>query len=137
MEQHYGRPLMKLPLSLFTANLTEAFRHHGWGALRIDFSRYAQGLLVVEVPEPIIGGSVRTATGPVEGLLAAFLAGMFSAFAGLELECVQTECRTRTAGKSRFVLTVLQRLEAVAPMINARPHDEIVEELCQRRSSDQ
>src|SRR5437763_179117 len=41
MERYHGRPLMKLPLALFTADLTEAFRHHGWGAPAIDFSRYA------------------------------------------------------------------------------------------------
>src|SRR5262245_44957410 len=35
MGEFYGRPLMQLPLAMFAANITEAFRHHGWGAFRI------------------------------------------------------------------------------------------------------
>src|SRR4051812_40261510 len=75
MGEYYDRPLMQQPLAMFAANLTEAFRHHGWGAFRFDFSRYAQGVLVVEVRDPIIGGVVKPANAPVEALLAAFLAG--------------------------------------------------------------
>jgi len=122
---YYGRPLMQQPLAMFAANLTEAFRHHGWGTFRFDFSRYANGVLVVEVREPIVGGVVKPAAAPVDGLLAAFLAGMFSYFAGVDLDCAQTDCRARGAELSRFVLTVPDRLKAVA----GKPHDEMVQAL--------
>jgi predicted hydrocarbon binding protein len=125
MGDYFGRPLMQQPLAMFAANLTEAFRHHGWGSFRLDFSRYAHGVLVVEVTEPLIGGSVKPAAAPVEGLLTAFLAGMFSYFAGQELDCVQTDCRTRGAEQSRFVLTIPDRLKAVS----GKSHADTVAEL--------
>jgi len=125
MGDYYGRPLMQLPLAMFAANLTEAFRHHGWGAYRFDFSRYSHGLIAVEVREPVVGGVVKAANAPVEGLLAAFLAGMFSQFAGIELECAQTECRACGAEKSRFVLTAADRLKGIA----GKSHDDVVEQL--------
>ena len=130
MESHYGRPLMQLPLAMFTACLTEAFRHHGWGAVGVDFGHYPQGLLAVEVGDPVVGGSVRDAGAPVEGLLAGFLAGMFSHFAGVELDCLQTECQSLGHARSRFLLTVPERLEAAAELrADGRSHEEIVEEL--------
>jgi predicted hydrocarbon binding protein len=125
MGDYFGRPLMLQPLAMFAANLTEAFRHHGWGNFCFDFSRYAQGVLVVEVAEPVIGAVVKPAAAPVESLLAAFLAGMFSHFAGQELECVQTDCRARGADRSRFVLTIPERLKAVA----GKAHADVVAEL--------
>lgn len=130
MELFYGRPLMQMPLATFVACLTEAFRHHGWGAFAFDLSRYPRGLLAVEVSDPIIGGSVQPSNAPVEGLLAAFLGGMFSHFANLELDCLQTECRSRGATVSRFVLTVPERLRSAEPLVaDGKPHDEIVAEL--------
>jgi predicted hydrocarbon binding protein len=125
MDEYYGRPLMQLPLAMFAATLTEAFRHHGWGAFRFDFSRYAHGLVIVEVREPFVGGVVKASGTPVEPLLAAFLAGMFSHFAGTELDCAQTECRACGAELSRFVLTAPERLKGAA----GKSHEDIVEQL--------
>ncbi len=125
MGEYYGRALMQMPLAMFAANLTEAFRHHGWGGFRFDFSRYAQGLLVVEVREPVVGSVVKPSAAAVESLLAAFLAGMFSHFAGLDLDCMQTECRAQGAEQSRFVLTVPERLKG----LTGKSHEEIIESL--------
>jgi predicted hydrocarbon binding protein len=125
MGDYFGRTLMQLPLAMFAATLTEAFRHHGWGAFRFDFSRYAHGLVVVEVREPFIGAVLKSSGAPVESLLAAFLAGMFSHFAGTELDCAQTECRTCGAEMSRFVLTAPERLKGVV----GKSHEEVVEQL--------
>src|SRR5262245_16991820 len=125
MGDYYGRPVMQLPLAMFAATLTEAFRHHGWGAYRFDFSRYSHGLIAVEVREPVVGGVVKVASAPVEGLLAAFLAGMFSHFAGTELECAQTDCRACGAEQSRFVLTASDRLKDIA----GKSHEDVVQQL--------
>src|SRR5262245_16794535 len=127
---HHGTPLPEQPLALFAADLTAAFLHHGWGRFRFDLSRYARGLLVVDVEAPFLGSVVRPAGRPVESLLAGFLAGMFTHFAGVDLGCVQTECRAAGATRSRFVLTVPKRLAAVAGWPESgRGHDEIVAEL--------
>ena len=124
MQKYRGRALLQLPLAMFAADLAEAFRHHGWGAFRFDFSHYALGVLTVEVRSPIIGGVVKPTAPPADALLGAFLAGMVSHFAGIELDCVQTKCPT--IGVSGFVLTAPERLKAVRP---GGPHDEIIAEL--------
>jgi predicted hydrocarbon binding protein len=136
LEPFYGKPVTQLPLAMFTACLTEAFRHDGWGAVHIDVSRYTQGLLAIEVRDPLLGQSVRPAKAPVEGLLAAFLAGVFSQFTGVELECVQTDCRGCGAATSRFVLSIPERMQA-GERFAGRPHDAVVEELCKVTCSKQ
>src|SRR6185295_14149419 len=128
LEQYYGKPPAQLPLAMFTACLSEAFHHHGWGAFRIDVSGYTCGLLTIEVRDPVLGHSIRLAKTPVEGLLAAFLSGMFSHFAGVELECVQTDCRGCGAATSRFVLSVPERLNSAANWAG-RSHEQVLEEL--------
>jgi len=128
--KHYGRPLAQLPLALFIADVSEAFRRHGWGTFSFDLSRYAQGVLLVEVRDPFVGGSVKAGGTRVEGLLAAFLAGMFSHFAGLELDAVQTECHSRGAAASRFVLTVPERAQAAeSQAADGRTAEEILGDL--------
>ncbi len=136
IEKHYQRPLNQLPLALFAADLTEAFRHHGWGLLRFDFDKYAQGLIVVEARHPIIGSIVKPEKRPADGMLAAFLAGMFSSFAGAELAAVETECRGGAEPHGRFVLTIAERIRGIAASIAARKdHAQVVEELCQVRAA--
>ena len=127
---HHATPLAEQPLAVFAADLTAAFLHHGWGRFQFDFSRFARGLLLVDVTDPFLGSSVRPTSLPVEGLLAGFLGGMFSHFAGIELAGLQTACRANGAEQSRFVLTVPARLAAVAGWVEAgRGHDEILSEL--------
>jgi predicted hydrocarbon binding protein len=131
MQQHYGKPLAQLPLSLFAASLAEGFRSFGWGTINIEFDRYAQGLVIVEMHEPMLGSVVRGADAPVEKLVAAFLEGMFSHFAGMRLGCVQTDCRACGAELSRFVLTIPERLDALAgSAANGKSHAMVVAELC-------
>jgi uncharacterized protein len=134
MEKHYGKSLADLPLGLFAADLSEAFRHHGWGLFRINFNQYAQGVVSIEVQNPLLGATVKPSRRPVEGLLAGFLAGMFSFIAGVELDCVQTDCQACGTGESRFVLTIPQRLSVLDGRTpNGRGHVEVMKEVLQSR----
>ncbi len=131
MEQCYGKPLAQLPLAMFAASLAEAFRSYGWGTIKIDFDRYAQGLVIVEMRDPMLGSVVRRSDAPVEEIAAAFFEGMFSHFAGIRLSCVQTECRGCGANASRFVLTIPERIRAIANAnASGKSHDWVVKELC-------
>ncbi|HLW65704.1 MAG TPA: 4-vinyl reductase [Gemmataceae bacterium] len=114
MQQHFGKALLDLPMAMFSANLAQAFEHHGWGTFQFGFSRYDRGLLTVEVETPMLGASVRQGGQPVETLLAGFLSGMFSVFSGTELDCLQTDCFSCGADRSRFVITVPERLQPLA-----------------------
>lgn len=132
IEKHHGKPLSQLPLGLFGADLTEAFRHHGWGVFHFDFANYAQGLLIVEVEQPILGSIVKPAGRPADRMLAEFLAGMFSAFAGEQLATLQTECRSCGSPRSRFVLTIPERIRSVEKLAQAgKGHIQLVEAMCQ------
>jgi hypothetical protein len=136
IEIHHGKPVSQLPLSLFAADLAEAFRHHGWGVFQFDFSRYAQGLIAVDVSQPMIGSIVKPANRPVDRLLADFLAGLFSHFAGVELAGVQTECRCCGSPGSRFVVTIPDRARAVESASGTKKnHAQFLEALCQARSA--
>jgi predicted hydrocarbon binding protein len=130
MEQHFGKPMMELSLGMFSANLSQALQLHGWGELRFDFSRYPSGLVTVEVKAPFLGSSIQQASRPVETMLAGFLAGMFSIFAGTNLDCLQTECAGCGADRSRFILTIPERLKAVNGWVESgKSHREIIHEL--------
>jgi predicted hydrocarbon binding protein len=136
MEQHHGRPLSNLPLSLFAADLTEAFRHHGWGVLNLDFAQHPYGLLVIDVRMPIVGRIVKKTSSPADVLLAGFLAGMFSQFAGTSLGCLETESVTPGSLRSRFVLALPDRLDAVRSLAERRKgHAEIVAQLLKTRAA--
>jgi predicted hydrocarbon binding protein len=125
--RHHDRASTELPLAVFSADLTAAFLHHGWGRFQFDFGRYSHGIIGVDVHEPFVGSVVKSAGRLVEPLLAGFLAGMFSQLAGITLECLQTECRANGAAVSRFLLTVPERLAAVTPLtLEQKPHGEIV-----------
>lgn len=126
---YYGRPFMDLPLAMVASLLTEAFRHHGWGAFKFDFSHYAHGVLVVEAQEPFEGSIVSRECGALDELLSAFLAGMMSRLAGRELGCLQTDARGMGADASRFVITIPERLKGWQP---GQAHSTVLAELCHR-----
>lgn len=131
IENHHGKPLTQLPLGLFAADLAEAFRHHGWGVIRFDFTRYAEGLIGVEINQPIVGSIVKPANRPVDRMLGEFLAGMFSQFAGEDLAVLQTECRSCGSASSQFVVTIPERIRSVEKLAEAgKSHAQIVEVLC-------
>jgi predicted hydrocarbon binding protein len=134
MQQHFGKALLEMPVAMFSANLAEMFEHQGWGNFSFDFSRYDRGLLTVEVVAPMLGSSVRQASRPVETLLGGFLAGVFSFFSGTELECLQTDCCSCGAERSRFILTVPERIEALAAQApEGKTHAEVLAKLEQTR----
>jgi uncharacterized protein len=114
---YHGEPLAAAPLARFQAALRGAFRALGWGVLAIDFSRYDKGLLVAEVRNA-------PPAAPADALLAGALAGLFSHFAGQELDGAATPAAD---GVRRFVLGLPQRLERVADAIHGgRSHEEVV-----------
>jgi predicted hydrocarbon binding protein len=135
MAHHRERPLADLPLAVFAADLTAAFLHHGWGRVELDFDRFSRGILGVNVYDPVLGSVVKRGESVGEPLLAGFLAGMFSDLSGTDLDCLQTECRAGGAAASRFLLTVPERVAAVAALaVERKPHAEILAELEQTKA---
>jgi hypothetical protein len=116
--EYHNEPLAAAPVARFQAALHGAFCVLGWGVLALDFGRYDKGLLVAEV---------RNAP-PAGPLMAGALAGLFSHFAGRELDAAATPAAD--GEPRRFVIALPGRLERVADAIHTgRTHDEIVAEL--------
>ena len=99
-----------------------AFGHHGWGLLALDYGRHDRGLIVAELrPAPPAGA---------DGLIPGLLAGLFSHFAGRDLDCLTTQRADGEAGVARFVIGLAERLGRVADAAaQGRPNDEIGGEL--------
>jgi predicted hydrocarbon binding protein len=132
---HYRRPQGDCPLAMFQASLGEAFSHHGFGKLTIDVSLHDKGLISCVVENPVYCGLVDSPDQPTDSMLAGILAGLFSHYAGRELDCAQTQCQSCGAADSRFVVTLPSRLEDVESWRNdGKSHVEIVAALAQTRA---
>lgn len=132
---HYRRPQGDCPLAMFQASMSEAFSHHGLGKLTIDVTLHDKGLLSCAVENPVYCGLVDAADQPTDSMLAGILAGMFSHYAGRDLDCVQTQCQSCGAADSRFVVTLASRLGRAEELRNeGKSHVEIVAALAQTRS---
>lgn len=123
----YGMPVSEMSLAMFEACLVEAFNRHGWGRLDLDFSQHERGLIEAALTGAVMAELVGKSDTPADPLMAGALAGIFSCYAGQDLDCVQTECQARGAPRSRFVLGLRDRLLPAAALVLAgKPHDEIV-----------
>ncbi|MBX7103191.1 MAG: hypothetical protein K1X57_03870 [Gemmataceae bacterium] len=133
----YGRPVAEFPLALFEASMVMAFSHHGFGKLKLDVSMYDKGLLVAIVENPIYFGLVENPAGPSDALLAGIFAGIFSHFAGRELDCAQTQCQACGLPDSRFVISLKSRLGGVEAWLkDGKSHAEILAALAQTKGTE-
>lgn len=136
LSQFHGAPLKEFAMAMFTTCLVEALSRHGFGLARLDTSRHAEGLLVVEVANPIHARLVQEPTArPQDHFMAGFLAGVFSHLAGRPLDCLQTECQAAGAPASRFVIGLAERLSQVAEIASAGgAHDRVLASLAAVRA---
>jgi len=111
MSDFYQQPLKEMPMYFFEACVLEAFSHHGWGSLRMDYTKYDKGIIVAELQNALYSGLVENPEEPSEALMTGILAGFFSYFAQQPLDAVQTHCETRGDSVSRFVISLATRME--------------------------
>ncbi len=116
-----GEPLRDRSFGEFAGRLAAAFSHHGFGTLALDAANAPIGVLVA-----------RLANAP-EGpeLLGGFLAGVFSHFAGQDLDALATESGpTRT-----YLLSLPERLAHVADApARGQSHAEVLAALAEVRA---
>jgi predicted hydrocarbon binding protein len=131
----YQTPAKDLPAGVVHACLADAFSYHGWGKLAIDLSAADDGLILVELADPVLPGLIREADRPVDHLMAGLLGSVFGHFAGAPLDAVQTDCPTRGAAAGRFVVAAPDRVAAAEGWLDAAPadapltHDAVVRKL--------
>lgn len=117
MSQHYGVPMRDVSAGLVQKCLDEALRYHGWGKLNIDLTVYDRGIVQLVVTDPAMPEVVGSSDKPTDSLMAGFFAAIFSHYAMQELDCQQTDCPSRGADASRFVVGLSERLSIVPSLV--------------------
>ncbi|MDF1664327.1 MAG: hypothetical protein P1V97_21355 [Planctomycetota bacterium] len=130
--EHYGQSVNALSISVFDTVIHSYFSHHGWGYFRSDYSSVNEGLILAEFDNTIFQAFTKNEERPIESLLAGLLAGLYSQISGQTLECVQTECLSQGASKSRFILGLADRIEQARPFVEAGDsHGVVIDKLSQ------
>lgn len=131
----YQTPIKDLPAGVIHTVLADAFNAHGWGRLTIDLSATDRGYIAVELTDSVMPALIKESDRNVDHMMTGLLAAIFSRFAGSELDCVQTDCPTRGAASSRFILSSPARVAELDKWIDDAPveapitHDAVVKRL--------
>lgn len=126
LEDHFESRIDELTVATLESCAVEAFSHHGFGKLDIDWSRHDIGLILVSIGTPIYGDLLGQADQPVDSVLSGVLAGFFSELTGEDLGCIQTQCVACGDAESRFVIGLSGRLDLIP---EGTSHDKVVEHL--------
>jgi uncharacterized protein len=110
LSEYYGVPARDMSTGLIERALDEAFRYHGWGKLEIDLSDYDFGFVQISVSDSVMPAVIGTSERPTDALMAGFFAAIFTYYSDTELDCIQTECPSRGALASRFVVGLADRI---------------------------
>jgi predicted hydrocarbon binding protein len=134
MTEFYGQKPHDFIFALFNACLVELFNHHGWGLLRMDFSRHDRGVVIITLDNAIMADLIRQAERPTDTLFAGIFAGFFSYLSGQELDCVQTACKAKGDPTSRFVVGLAPRLKtALEGVAQGLSHDALLPQILDSR----
>jgi uncharacterized protein len=117
LSEYFGVPLTDMSAGIVEKCLNEAFRAHGWGNITIDYSEYDNGLVQVAITDSVMPDVIGKTDKLSDALMCGFLATVFSHYANTELECHQTECPSRGADASRFVVGLASRVSEVPKWI--------------------
>ena len=120
LSEHYGVPARDMSAGLMERALDEAFRYHGWGKLDIDLDEYDSGFVQVRIGDSVMPAVTGDSEKPSDWLMAGFLAAVFSFYGDAELDCIQTDCPSRGADASRFIVGLPVRLAPAAKWIPDR-----------------
>lgn len=132
LSQYYGVPLRDVSAGIVQKCLDEAMRYHGWGKLSMDLSTYDQGIVQLTLEDSVMPEVLGHTDKPSDSLIAGFFAAVFSYYAMQELDCQQTDCPSRGANASRFVVGLPDRLSGVPQMVAEKlSHQTIVRRLTQ------
>jgi len=115
--EYYGVPVRDLSAGIVEKCLNDAFRAHGWGKLSVDYAEYDNGIVQVTIADSVLPAIFGSSDKPTDALMSGFLATIFSFYANTELDCQQTECPSRGADASRFVLGLASRIAEVPKLL--------------------
>jgi uncharacterized protein len=112
-KEHHLAPLRELQRGIQMTILADAFATHGWGKIKVFWDRWPE-YLGVEIENSIYPDLIIQADTPSDPLFAGFVRAVFEYLLETQLDCVQTDCPTRDATASRFVLASPARTADIA-----------------------
>ena len=117
MTESFGVPAREVSAGLVERALDEAFRAHGYGKLAVDYAEYDHGFVQVTLTDSVMPAVVGRADKPSDALMCGFFAAVFGFYANAELDCAQTQCPSRGAESSRFLVGLAARLVPVPKLV--------------------
>lgn len=129
-----GRSYTELPLQGYLDFMTRYFQFHGWGILELDVTHTpTRGIVEASLRHSVFAEVItdKQEGEMVDFMISGILAALISFVSGHELDCVQTQCSSLAGNKlSRFVISDLERIEAVEEMVESgASHQEVVNAL--------
>jgi predicted hydrocarbon binding protein len=120
----YQTPVKDLSAGVVHACLADLFNYHGWGRLVIDLSASERSLILLTLHDSVMPALVPESDRPVDLLMTGLFAAIFTHFAGRELDCVQTDCPSRGANASRFIVAAPSRIAEIEGWLESAPSNE-------------
>ena len=117
MTEYFGVPAREMSAGLMERTVDEAFRAHGYGHLSLDYAEYDRGFVQVTLADSVMPAVMGRTDKPSDALMCGFFSAVFGFYASTELDCVQTECPSRGADASRFLVGLAGRLAGVPKMV--------------------
>lgn len=123
-----GRRMGDMTLENFLRFMRDYFLFHGWGSLTISVEHAREsGIVEAELMDSIFADIVDDRENMADSMICGLLSSLIGYLSGQELECVQTECITKGAVSSRFIITSPARLRYAEDEIRAgKKHAELV-----------
>lgn len=109
----YQSPARDLHPTVLRVCLAEAFRAHGYGSLTLEIDEGGSGLIIVDLQDSVMPALVREADRSVDMLMAGMIGAVLSHFTTRTLDCIQTECPSLGADRSRFIVGPAERIAEV------------------------
>ena len=137
LNRHFEEPMRALHPGVVWTALSDAFAYHGWGRLTIDCRHESAGLLVLRIERSMMPELVGESDLPADPMMAGFLASVTTHITRRRWGAVQTDCVTRGANASYFLLTMpdlaLEAQEWLSGM-ECPSHDAILVRILQKLS---
>jgi len=107
---YYQQPFRELPAGLIRVCLADAFAAHGYGKLDYTRAEESPEFWSAEIGDSLFPALVGESDRPVDLLMSGLLAAIFSYLHGLTMDCLQTECPSMGAERSRFLIGPAPRI---------------------------
>lgn len=126
-----GQPVLTdQPLESCLALAARHFSAQGWGVLTPDLSDAAEhGLVIARLRHSSFVAAIGGGEDFVDALPAGFLQGFLEYVSGQALGCLEIGCARTGAPHCTFVITSIERLDPLRPLLGLKAAEQIINQL--------